>query len=783
MRFINRSIMPPPDILHSKRMEQTRGDVREFIEFTQSKGATRRAPETDWMERDPELRAWMEELFCGLCAYCESPVGERRDQSLQGLLHHHRPTSFAQDEDGNTDILAYCWLSYEFENWLYVCSDCARRKGNRFFVEAKRGAPSMSLDELRETEAELMLDPCFQEPLEHLRFFPNGMVDFITAAGHATIDTLGLNRDWLVEIRKEYLGKLIDRLESGGEIPCLGTGSKYPFGAFVFASEVQKSPFEDQFGPHCGANTLALMDFAKARDLIIESQSALDLQIVLTRMDSWQRSHFFDELRLKMNQQNNVESVRSSIAAPPDSTSAEKAAHADRIPNVNKLPNAELPLSDVMISQFKAFKKIDFSLPKVMENSRLTPCMLLLGENATGKSSVLDAMVLGILGTREAAELAKALPHEELWATDLIHREDPAQWDSPCDDVSIHLDFLDGTESAKLFASAGDKTFSGTEHCSKVILAYGPRRFFTSKPSRRFRAPTHRVRSLFDALDMIANPNDWLTSLKRKQFEPVARALRVILMLESEDDIEPVTDEDGKTNIMIRQNGQLSALKDLSVGYKSVIAMACDIMRELLYHNDNLELAHAIVFIDEIETHLHPRWKMQIMSLLRETFPRVQFIVTTHDPLCLRGMFPGEIFVLHRDADDQSVQSLSDLPDIRGMRAEQILTSEFFGLGSTNPETEAGLKRFENLHVKSDRSDAEDIEYKDLQQNLSGKLVVGDTIQAQILNRAVDELDIDPFKPLPKIRKSSRKAMVQELVDQIKSAERRFKLDDQDDVQ
>ena len=61
--------------------------------------------------------------------------------------------------------------------------------------------------------------------------------------------------------------------------------------------------------------------------------------------------------------------------------------------------------------------------------------------------------------------------------------------------------------------------------------------------------------------------------------------------------------------IYIRQGEQRVAMKDLSVGYKSVIAMVCDIIREMLYHYDNLEFACAVVFIDEVETHLHPRWK------------------------------------------------------------------------------------------------------------------------------------------------------------------------------
>ncbi len=191
-------------------------------------------------------------------------------------------------------------------------------------------------------------------------------------------------------------------------------------------------------------------------------------------------------------------------------------------------------------------------------------------------------------------------------------------------------------------------------------------------------------------------------------------------------------------------------MKDLSVGYKSIIAMVCDIIREMLYHYDNLEFASAVVFIDEIETHLHPRWKMQIMTLLRRAFPKIQFIATTHDPLCLRGMYDGEVFVLQRSAEDQ-VERVADLPSIRGMRAEQILTSEFFGLGSTDPETDARLLRYNRLAAQIETlSDVEHAELRRLRAALDDGMVLGSTLREQAyveaLRSEVERQDVAPTK-------------------------------------
>jgi hypothetical protein len=98
-----------------------------------------------------------------------------------------------------------------------------------------------------------------------------------------------------------------------------------------------------------------------------------------------------------------------------------------------------------------------------------------------------------------------------------------------------------------------------------------------------------------------------------------------------------------------------------------------------------------LVLIDEIETHLHPRWKLRVVSALRKAMPNVQFVATTHDPLCLRGMRADEVQVFVRD-EAHRIEVLSGLPDVRGLRAEQLLTSDYFGLASTaDPDVESAL--------------------------------------------------------------------------------------------
>jgi len=76
----------------------------------------------------------------------------------------------------------------------------------------------------------------------------------------------------------------------------------------------------------------------------------------------------------------------------------------------------------------------------------------------------------------------------------------------------------------------------------------------------------------------------------------------------------------------------------LSDGYKTVLAMVMDIaarMAEANPHMSNPLDSEAIVMIDEVDLHLHPRWQQRILIDLQRTFANAQFIVTTHSPQVL----------------------------------------------------------------------------------------------------------------------------------------------------
>jgi hypothetical protein len=387
---------------------------------------------------------------------------------------------------------------------------------------------------------------------------------------------------------------------------------------------------------------------------------------------------------------------------------------------------SEREISHIRVSNFKAIKDLRFEL----RSSRLTksgvPSLMILGENSTGKSSVLTAIALALIGKKEASKLRKYLPA-------IVRSAGVDRFDKLDDDrVEVSVGFHFSESDANFSYDPVRHLIDGTKAPSTIVLGYGPRRFFDPKRRRHGQGAVARVRTLFDPLATIPYPGDWLRAQTGSRYDAVAAALRIVLALDDDDEL--LIEPDG---VSVRANGRVTPIEALSEGYRSVFVMTVDIIRELLDHWEHLEQAQAVVLIDELETHLHPRWKMQVMTSLRRVLPRVQFIVTTHDPLCLRGMDDREVEVLQR-GDDNEIRRLKDLPSVKGMTAEQLLTSDYFGLASTaDPSTEIELARLAGDAVRRMAPGQLEVVPAKATTELVNRLVIGDSPSEQIVQEAL----------------------------------------------
>ncbi|KQT42054.1 hypothetical protein ASG43_17415 [Aureimonas sp. Leaf454] len=405
-------------------------------------------------------------------------------------------------------------------------------------------------------------------------------------------------------------------------------------------------------------------------------------------------------------------------------------------------------ISWVDLIEFKGIERLHIEVPRERKRSRGAPCLMLLGENSVGKSSVLQGIALAVIGDGEVRRL-------RLDPTNLFRAGGGERWDQLTpNDAYVEVSFRLHGDSANFHLDATSRRVVGFDPSSALVLGYGPRRYFDPRKSERPNTDHARVRTLFDSTAALPFPGTWLNELDDWRFNEVAKVLRVVLALSDSDEL--VRDIDGR--ICVSLAGNSIPVERLSEGYRSIFALVADIVRELTREFRHLEEAEAIVLIDEIETHLHPRWKMRVMSALRQAFPRVQFIVTTHDPLCLRGMDDGEVVVLQRD-DRGRIVTLKDLPSIKGMRADQLLTSDYFGLSSTiDPETELDVARFVSRlgDLPAERAD----EANEVIQ----QLVLGDTALEQVVQEALVRFLAERERPSGALRPDVRAEAVQAII-------------------
>ncbi|MCT6720063.1 AAA family ATPase, partial [Acidovorax sp. K2F] len=173
---------------------------------------------------------------------------------------------------------------------------------------------------------------------------------------------------------------------------------------------------------------------------------------------------------------------------------------------------------------------------------------------------------------------------------------------------------------------------------------------------------------------------------------------------------------DAEARILFDVNGTKVPTTGLSDGYRSVLALAGDLVWRLItaYPQSNNPLHETgVVLIDELDIHLHPVWQRNIAGWLRKQFPNIQFIVTTHSPMVAAGAGEDSLTIKLLQNGSSPIPITQSL---FAMSVDDILQSEAFGFLSTySPETEHKLKRLAELSIAdTSRSQKEEEEYRQL---------------------------------------------------------------------
>jgi predicted ATPase len=606
---VDRNTVPSP--LSPNLVERAKLTLSEWYQQPLEIRNKKRRELRDTLILDRQAKGALVELFRNKCAYCESDIGV----TAVAEIDRFRPFADASNLSGEGSADHYAWLAADWENLYLACPSCARSKRSLFPVEGKRAEPLTPIQLVRGTEQALLIDPCFEDPENHLEFVGTGYVQARSHKGEVTIKVFNLNREGLVRARRN-VWQLV--------------------GVHVLA-EARDEDLQKLLSP-------SAMYVAVAHAAL---QSALAQQ--------------------------GPRPIRDNVVSrmPTERRSAEEILAADE----EAFRLAARPIRRVEIKNFRALRDIviNFGEP----GSERAPWLMLLGENATGKTTVLQAIALALAGADEARRHVRP---RKLLSTGAFTG-------------SIVVWFWDQDAAVELRFSRDSDRFAGTRGPSAIVLGYGAVRYAERKPRGNDFSPRFsRIAPILERVARIRYPGRWLLNLDDKRFDTAARALQSVLPVSNDS----VMFRDA-SSIFFNVGGHRASLADLSAGYQTIVGMCADIMRLLFERWDTLSSATAIVLIDELDAHLHPRWTMRIVNALREAFPQAQFIASTHNPLALRGLRNGEVTLLRRD-ENGDVFADQNLPPIEGMQVDQLLTSRAFGLDSTlDPEIEALLDEYYHL--------------------------------------------------------------------------------------
>ncbi len=616
------------------------------------------------------IRERIADVFANKCAFCESPAA---------TVGHFRPRWRATRLDGRIDLDHYWWLATDWRNLYAICNTCDRHKRNHFPIAGPAARLFAEGAEL-ELEEPLLLDPCHDNPEDHLIFSMDGKVDALTKRGRVTIDILRLDRPELEFARKDRARMALYACEA------LWPSNEREPDVDVFLRTVTTAIARET--PYWAASRAAIHSFIRDRT-----------------------------------------ATPATPPAPPP---------VIEVPDLKKLPSM-VWLERIDIEHFKTItrmEKLVFPMPNADDTDTGQPWLMVLGENSVGKSSLLQAISLALMPDAQRAAFEPA----DAW---LSKRKDVTQG-------HVRLHFSDGSLRELSFIK-GKAQFASSGNVPPIpVLAYGSTRLLPT-PSKGKLAPPALVSvdSLFDRTYPLVDAERYLSNRNRvtnDRFRMLATHLKDLLPVSGDANITR-----SGSRMRSQVDGKAMSLSDLSDGYQSVLALAMDIMYHLTKSSFDMESAQGLVMIDELELHLHPRWKMRIVGQLRTMFPNVRFVVSTHDPLCVQGARRGELWVLAKQPSDRRfMHEQIDVP--KGTRADEVLTGPWFGLGSTmDSETLALMSEHSALLRHPDRGDKEQQRMEELEGLLRRRMgTFGDTraqraamAVAAVLDHGIDQAHAD----------------------------------------
>ncbi len=434
-------------------------------------------------------------------------------------------------------------------------------------------------------------------------------------------------------------------------------------------------------------------------------------------------------------------------------------------------------IDSLELENIKAFQslKFDFKRPNSESYAGLN---VFVGGNASGKSTLLKAMAMGLLGPQRIPYVLDTpiswISHEQTKAN--ISFCEPPDIQDRISKYSVS--FVNNNAQVNLTSRVTKGRRAGsTIHSTEIwedgewiwvtyleeFSAYGPLRRLTGSSLEAERYANTSIANCITLLRedaALAESELWLRQQHARMLEDISEKRDTSPIVKEVCDflndglfpdgfaIERVTVD---RVYMKTPNGAILPLSDLSDGYRITFALILDIIFGILADIKRLYKIDVytglpsifakdaegrivvdrerIVLIDELESHLHPSWQQKICVWLKTRFPKVQFFITTHSPLIAQCADEGGLYVLplpNEVANGGTARRLSpsEQEQVRLGSTDSVLLGEAFGLEyAWSTETQKLVERWRTLsqkkHAYKTLSEPELSEYRDLKRKIA----------------------------------------------------------------
>lgn len=422
-------------------------------------------------------------------------------------------------------------------------------------------------------------------------------------------------------------------------------------------------------------------------------------------------------------------------------------------------------LDQVMLKNIRGFEQLNFTLTR--PDGSHAGWTVFTGDNGSGKSSLLRAIAMGLLGPDVVRAL---LPDFNRWVRDgaqnnqgsiqltlspVAADDTPDHSHDGASSITARLTLKRGERETTLRTATPTRKTTGSLTPEQSIWSpdaagwfscgYGPfRRVFGAASAVRqlMSAPrTARFITMFNEAASLAETDAWLRELKFRALEQrkaEGEQLELLITLLN-DDLLPnqmrVDRVDADGLWLVDRNGIELSWNEMSDGYRVLLALLADLIHHLLnaYISDGLAVhtvnghltlnRSGVVLIDEVDAHLHPEWQREIGFWLKRRFPKLQFLVTTHSPIICQAADPNGLFVLPEPGSSARPHALSEADYTRVItsRPDTILLTPAFGLQNTrSPAAVEARRTYAHLASKQDAggtlSSAEQHQFQQLER-------------------------------------------------------------------